>query len=527
MSARDSHHARTAITGRHLAGPALGLLMLLLASSSAAAAVPTRVHKELRVARSPAAQLEPTRTEPLPGGGAVYRFQQRRAGVPILGAETVVNDPPHAAPEVAVDTSRADIEAPPPPGVSRDRAIALAERSLDLKRLRAPPRSSRVIVPGDGGALAWRVLVPAARPLGDFEVLIDAASGNALAKRNLIRDLRGRAKLFVPNAVVANGGNSGLSDDHDRNSPLLTRLRVPVTLKRLAAHQHCLKGEFAKVLLGRGERPVCKRGVNWSGVKRANDKFEALMAYHDIDREQSYVQRLGFDDVDNRRQVVLADRISDDNSFYSPFTRNLTLGTGGVDDGEDADVTTHEYGHSIQDAEAPSFLRGGGLQTGSLAEGSADYMAAVMSSRVPGTSNTDDVCIFDWDGQAWGDFFPSDHRHCGRRADNPSTLAAEEANQIDCSNPAPTIPPLDIHCVGTVWSSALWKLRGQLGDGAAGRSIIDRDLIASQMMYTSGESFHAAASALLAADLDLYGGAHQGTIESEMVARGFCPPSGC
>ena len=133
-----------------------------------------------------------------------------------------------------------------------------------------------------------------------------------------------------------------------------------MTLKRLAALQHCLKGEFAKVLLGRGERPVCKRGVNWSGVKRANDKFEALMAYHDIDREQSYVQRLGFDDVDNRRQVVLADRISDDNSFYSPFTRNLTLGTGGVDDGEDADVTTHEYGHSIQDAEAPSFLRGGG-----------------------------------------------------------------------------------------------------------------------------------------------------------------------
>jgi len=66
-----------------------------------------------------------------------------------------------------------------------------------------------------------------------------------------------------------------------------------------------------------------------------------------------------------------------------------------------------------------------------------------------------------------------------------------------------------------------------VSEGTAGRSIIDRDLIASQTMYTSGERFHAAATALLAADLDLYGGAHQGTIESEMVTRGFCPPSGC
>ena len=526
MGARDPLRSAAAIAGRLLAGAALAAV-LAAAASPAAAATPSTLRGEIRLARGPAAQLQRARTETLPGGGAIYRFQQRVAGVPVLGAETVVNDPPHAPPRVAADTSRPGIRAPEPAAVPRSRAVALAERSVALKRLRARPSATLAILPRAEGVLAWRVLVPGARPLGDYRVLVDAASGAVLGKLNLIRDARGRAQLFVPNAVVANGGNSGLSDDGDRNSARLTRLRTPVTLKHLAPHQHCLRGEFAKVLLGRDERLVCRRGLNWRGVKRASDKFEALMAYHDVDREQSYVQRLGFEHVDDHRQLVLADRVSDDNSFYSPFTKQLTLGTGGVDDGEDADVTSHEYGHSIQDAEAPSFLRAGGVQAGSLSEGSADYMAAVMSSRVPGTSDTDDVCIFDWDGQSWGESFPLDHRRCGRRADNPSTLSAEEANQIDCSDPAPAASPLDVHCVGTVWASALWRLRGQIGDGAAGRSIIDRDLIASQMMYTSQERFRSAANALLAADVDLYRGAHQSAIEAEMTARGFCPGSGC
>ena len=228
----------------------------------------------------------------------------------------------------------------------------------------------------------------------------------------------------------------------------------------------------------------------------------------------------------NRRQVVLADKIPDDNSFFSPFTRTLTLGTGGVDDGEDADVISHEYGHSIQNSESPAFLRSTSLEAGSLAEGSADYMAAVMSAQDRGTTNTDDVCIFDWDAQTWGTLFPSLNRHCGRRADNPSTLSQEESNQRDCSNGFPT-GPIDIHCVGTVWSSALWKLRQSIGLDSAQRAVMDRDMIASQFMYKYDERFRSAAKALLAADGDLYGGAHQAAIETEMIDRGICPSTGC
>ena len=489
--------------------------------------MPAKVAHQLRRARVPASQLKHTRTISLPGGSTVYRFQRRVKSVPVLGSEAVVNDPPDGSPQVVAEAHRARISAPSAPAVSRASAIGAAEDAVKTSQLRGARSARLVITPSAGGVLAWNISIPSAQPLGDFAVLVDARTGRVLAAHNLLRDYRsGEARIFVPNPVVTNHGNAGLRDKSGRNFKRLNRLRVRVALRHISPHQHCLKGRFVNVRVGRNRARVCRRSLNWKRVKRASQKFEALMAYYHVDREQSYIRSLGFHNVDNRRQVVLADKISQDNSFYSSFTRTLTLGTGGVDDGEDGDVISHEYGHSIQDSQAPAFLQSSGLDAGSLAEGSADYLAAAMSAQVPGTTNTDDVCIFDWDSQSWGTFFPSLGRHCGRRADNPSTVSEEESNQRDCSNGFPA-GPLDIHCVGTVWSSALWDLRGRVGTDQAGRAVIDRDLIASQFMYTANEHFRDAGNALLAADGDLYGGSHQAAIEAEMIDRGICPAAGC
>ena len=86
------------------------------------------------------------------------------------------------------------------------------------------------------------------------------------------------------------------------------------------------------------------------------------MAYFQINRAESYIQSLGFGDatangIDDRAQVAVADAFKDDNSFYSPATRKIKYGSGGVDDAEDADVILHEYGHAIQDDQVPG-LRG-------------------------------------------------------------------------------------------------------------------------------------------------------------------------
>jgi Fungalysin metallopeptidase (M36)/Fungalysin/Thermolysin Propeptide Motif len=462
----------------------------------------------LEAASAPVRELRPVAAIPLMGGATAYRFQQRVAGVKVLNGQVVISDPRGAPPDLVADSSKPSVQAPPSPRVGRARAIEVAMRSADVRRLRGHPSASLAIQPGGGGTLVWRVVIPSARPLADFEVLIDAVAGRAVRTRNLIQHSRqGRAQLYNPNPVAQSNGPSGLRRDHrDKNTGLLTSLRRPATLHDIREGQRCLRGKWVHAKLGRAANEVCKRGLRWWGVKRSNDRFEALMAYFHIDRAQRYIQRLGFGTgaakaINKRTQVVVADAFSDDNSVFSPATRRIQYGSGAVDDAEDADVILHEYGHSIQDDQVRWF--GEGNQAGAINEGFGDYWAAVMSSRSPGTSNEDDVCIFDWDGVTWGTFVPAFDRKCGRRADSGDTLAEAQAS---CQ--------LEIHCVGEVWSSALWDLRDEVGD-----KTFDRILLSSHFMYTINEHFDAAVEALIAADQASTGGANKAKICTEMETQ--------
>jgi hypothetical protein len=395
-------------------------------------------------------------------------------------------------------------------------AAEAALRGAGVTRLRAPWSAGLAIEPGGGGTLVWRVLIPAARPLGDFEVLVDALSGEAVSVRDLLqRSRRGHAQLYDPNPVAQSRRSAGLRrDHHDRNTARLTSLRRPVTLRNIRKHQRCLRGKWVHAKLGRQTRNVCKRGLEWWGVKRSQDRFEALMTYYHVDRAQRYIQGLGFGrgggpGINKRTQVAVANAFRDDNSFFSPLTRRIRYGSGGVDDAEDADVIVHEYGHAIQDDQVGGF--GYGNQGGAIGEGFGDYWAAVMSSRSRGTGNRDDVCIFEWDGVAWGRFVPAFDRHCGRRADLDGTLSEFQAA---CQ--------LEIHCVGEFWASALWDLRDLVG----GRTF-DTILLSSQFMYVVDEHFDEAVTALIASDLALTGGANKALICGEMETQRGIPVDDC
>jgi hypothetical protein len=199
----------------------------------------------------------------------------------------------------------------------------------------------------------------------------------------------------------------------------------------------------------------------------------------------------------------------EDNSFYDPgpnppLTGSIGLGPGGVDDAEDADVINHEYGHAVQDSQVPGF--GDGEQAGAIGEGFADYLAADMSrTYTPDTAGADvDACIAEWD--VLGLSPPLD---CLRRVDSTMTLSQAQASP-SCAS--------DVHCVGEVWSSALWAIRGSLGGPAA-----DRLIIQSQFSLTPNASFQDASKALLAADRSpaLYNGAHQALLRDILSSRGL------
>ena len=112
---------------------------------------------------------------------------------------------------------------------------------------------------------------------------------------------------------------------------------------------------------------------------RSTNGFSETMGYYFLDFAQRYIQSLGFSTVNNRQQVFSVDRYSKDNSFYQSSTKNITYGTGGVDDAEDAEVIWHEYGHSILDNQVSGY--GTSLEADSIGEGFGDYLAG--TSRRP------------------------------------------------------------------------------------------------------------------------------------------------
>ena len=96
---------------------------------------------------------------------------------------------------------------------------------------------------------------------------------------------------------------------------------------------------------------------------------------------------------------MVADAFKDDNSFYSPATRKIKYGSGGVDDAEDADVITARVRPLDPGRPGPAGSGPAHRPAIDSARASATSGAAVMSALSPERPAAD-VCIFDWDGVA-------------------------------------------------------------------------------------------------------------------------------
>ncbi len=504
-------------------------LFLILAGGAPSAAHAAGAAAALARAKAPAATLERVRTVRL-GAVTVTRYEERIGGIPVLGAEAAVLDSPGAPARLAMDATKAVPAAPPRPRISASDAISIAIAATGTRGLRGRPRAPLAIDPSHGDALVRRALIPAWRPMADFEVIVNAVSGRVLATRDLLQHLVGHARLYTPNPVAVNGGYAGIgqgpfADHRDRNTRKLTRLRRRVELQGIKAGQHCLVGRFVQARLGKKRgRPVCKRGLRWGNVRRKNNRFEALMAYYHVDTIQRYFRSLGFKGSSSTRpgrQTVVADAFAEDNSFYSPVTRRIMYGSGGVDDAEDGDVITHEYGHAIQAAQSPGFSDCRGcLEAESLGEGFGDFVSIVNTAISPNVPPSylerAESCIFDWDGTAG---YNPQTAPCGRVADGSDGVTTLPVARSVCQG--------DPHCIGEVWSSGLMDLLRSLAPDGQGRPPIVVDLLTSQFAYSRSERFSEAVDGLVAADEAIYGGTHVAAICGEMELQRQIPASDC
>ncbi len=481
-----------------VAGAAAGSV-LLISAPVLAAELPDRLADQVD---APISELEPESSRESVGV-SFDRYRQVVDGVPVLDSEVVVVEPDGERPRVVADRTRRAVRPSGDANVSRREAIAIAHEAVGVRAERAPTRADTGIdARGGRDRLVWEVLVPSERPFGDFRVLVGARSGEVLSKRDLAVSARGRARLFVPNPVVENFGvRDGLADARDADSAQLTGLRASVVLPRLRGGSKCLQGTFAAVQVR--ARQVCSKSRDWRSLTRGDAEFEGAMAYFHIDRAAAYIRSLGLGEATPRRLRVIANGIPDDNSFFLPIDRSITFGKGGVDDAEDGDVIVHEYGHAVQDVQGANFREREEGQA--IGEGFGDYLGAVMTAETQSTSGEDAACVFDWDSLPLG-------VSCLRRTDLAGGLDSLDPT---CSQ--------DFHCVGQVWSSALWRLRGQLGEDGAGKSVMDRVVLQSNFALPAGAGFRDAAEALLRADQQLYDGLHREAIAGELRARGLLP----
>ncbi len=302
-------------------------------------------------------------------------------------------------------------------------------------------------------------------------------------------------QVFDPNPVVALQDET-LTDQHDQDYPALQGAYRTVTLTHLDGSGY-LHGDYATINAKQKTPAFSSTGT--FVYPRSDDRFEQVMVYYHVTAAQTYIQSLGFTNVNNEPQDLLVNPIGQDNSYYDPKTDIITFGKGGVDDAEDAEMIWHEYGHAIQDDQVPGF--GSGNQAGSLGEGFGDYWAFTMSQGdSPDTATTPLACIADWDSTS---YTYNQLPHCLRRVDTNKTMADYQPNG-------------DVHLNGQIWSRALHDINLALGRDPANTVILQ-----AQFAFSPSTTFQAAAQTTVDTATALYGAAAGSQVQAAFAARGI------
>jgi hypothetical protein len=415
-------------------------------------------------------------------------FQQTMAGRPVYGAYLSVHLDGAGRVQVVHNRTWPDLRLETAnPAISAVDAVQQARAAIEFGAPRAnSPAPELVVLPmsDSAGLLVWRVMISAAQPQGDWEVLLDAASGQVIKRYN--RLVLAGGQILDPTATQQARAGS---------LPLRT-----LPLQGLDG-SGWLRGEYVDVTQPVGYRPAAAFSPSGDFVYEPDDaRFKEVMVYYHIDAVQRYIQSLGYSNSNNppngiRDRVTFASPhwFSQDQSFYSVSDDALHFGDGGWPDALDPDIIVHEYGHALLHDLAPHW---GGGDMEAIGEGFGDYLAASLFAG----SSADPACIGEWDSGA-GD-----------------AAAAGCLRRVDAERQYPGGVTGDAHTDGLIWSRVLWDLRAAVGQETA-------DLLAleSSFYLPPGATLVEAGQALLDADASLFAGQQRTAIMSALQGRGLAP----
>lgn len=456
------------------------------------------------------------------------RFRQIYRGVPVYLGQTLVqynqagqvvliNN--HTLPNLSLDVT---------PAVSGAAAATVAQAAVEGGATLRSPLERALVVYGGGSKpqLAWHLTLYTARPVADWHVMVSATTGKVLGSWDQLFNDSGTGLNYDPNAIQQSGTTT-LVDGNDATTPALDAARVNLTLTNLDSGTFQLKGSAVDLTAPGvtgcdlpyvpGQANEATRAYNYT---RDDDRFEEVTAYASVTSIQTWFQALGFTNVNNRAIPVNAHCIAADNSFYSSGDKALHMGDGGVDDGEDADIVAHEYGHAVHDNQVPGWGPGAVNEQRAMGEGFGDFLAGMYYINKGDATfmQTYKYCIGEWDAASYNPIEAGNTGSgCLRWIDGRN-----EGNGSDIGVYSGT--PTSVHNDGRFWSAALTCVYEGMGADAQARDDVMEILIASHFSLTpdsSNDGFEDAVAALVLADQTRLGGAHAQLIQTCALERGL------
>jgi len=315
-------------------------------------------------------------------------------------------------------------------------------------------------------------------------------------------DTNGKGLVFNPDPLTKNQVNYGgqYKDNSNATSSFLDNSRDTVVLQGLKFESGVFKLEGPFVKIENVEFPNDAPATSADGnfyFNRNQKGFEDVNAYYHIDLTQRYIQSLGFANLGNSAvRVDPHGNFNQDNSYFVAGSNSyISFGDGGVDDAEDADVCTHEYGHFLSDAGSPGTNTG--YERQGLDEGIGDYIQASYSRSI---SIYDWDSTFTWDGH--NEFWAG--RSCG------------------ITTPYLLLPTNSFYNQGSLWCTAMMKPQNFLP-----RNICDKIFFQELFMNNNNMTLVDAAHLVLDADTMLYGGQYSGYYISAFCQTGILSGNIC
>jgi hypothetical protein len=213
---------------------------------------------------------------------------------------------------------------------------------------------------------------------------------------------------------------------------------------------------------------------------RHQHEFEDVMILYHITTLQNYINSIGYSSMGFKPTPYDAHGDPGDQSTFLPGT-GLIYGTGGIDDGEDAETITHEYTHSLRESVSPGALSG--LERLAIEEAFCDYIS---------TSYKMSIDSFGWKKWAYWD------------GNNPPLFIGRDVA-------SPKIYPQaltgNVYENCDIFSSALMRIHLKLG-----KTITDRLALQTLYYLVNNLTMPQTAMLFIKADSVLYGGVHRDTI---------------